>query len=79
MEGKGMATATVRERQARRALPEWAMVAAKFPERKGAIRRIHRLWNGAYRVNFHEADGNHFVTESWFVTVDGGSVCGERG
>jgi hypothetical protein len=40
-----------------------------FPERLGLIRRVHPIWKGYVRINFHDmSQGNH-VTESHFVNV----------
>jgi len=55
-----------------------AMVNEKYPERAGYLRRIHKLWDNAYRVNYHETDGSHEVVESVFVQVVCGQVVGIR-
>jgi len=53
---------------------EKRMIAKRFPQRAGLLRCIHLLWAGAYRVNYHQEDGGHYIVESWFVTLENGHV-----
>ncbi|HEY3321180.1 MAG TPA: hypothetical protein VGP72_11990 [Planctomycetota bacterium] len=71
-----MATANVPTKQP---VSETALLQAEFPEQRSLVRRIHKLWPGAYRVNFHRDDGSHTITESWFVTVENGCLCRQVG
>jgi hypothetical protein len=51
-----------------------SLVEARYPERAGLIRRIHPLFPGHFRVNFHEVDRGNTVSSSYFVAVNGDSV-----
>jgi hypothetical protein len=51
-----------------------SLIEARFPQRAGLIRRIHPLFPGHFRINFHDIDQGNTVAESHFVTVDGDAV-----
>ena len=50
------------------------LVATKFIEKDGHIRKIVHLWGSYYRVNYHEVAKSNYITESHFVHVVDGSI-----
>ena len=50
------------------------LVSLTYPERIGTTRRIHQLWDGAWRINWHEQDGDHAVVRSVFVALEDGKL-----
>lgn len=46
-----------------------ALINKYFPERLGLIRRVHPIWKGYVRINFHDMSQGNNVTESHFVKV----------
>ena len=48
-------------------------VSLTYPERCGTVRRIHKLWDGAWRINWHEPEQGR-VVRSVFVALEGGKL-----
>jgi len=51
-----------------------SLVSMMYPERTGTTRRIHKLWNGAWRINWQEPEGDHFIVRSVFVELRDGKL-----
>jgi hypothetical protein len=50
------------------------LVALTYPERAGTTRRIHKLWDGAWRINWHDQDSGYAVVRSVFVQIEDGKL-----
>ena len=50
------------------------LVALTYREQCGTVRRIHKLWDGAWRINWHDPDGDHAVVRSVFVQLENGRL-----
>lgn len=45
------------------------LLAHKFPDKNGCVRRIHPLWHNFFRVNYHRVGEGNVIFESHFVEV----------
>jgi len=52
-----------------------ALVEKAFPEKRGFRRKVNLLWEGFYRVNFHDQANDNKISDSHFVCiVDGEAI-----
>lgn len=45
------------------------MVMAKAPKHPGLKCVIKKLWNGAYRINYHNPENSNYIDKSYFAEV----------
>lgn len=46
------------------------IINSKCPEKYPYIRKVHPIWKGFYRVNYHNPDEGNYVIKSYFININ---------